>query len=186
MSVYESERTAGRRLKLWLWVAGAVVLAMTAWVAVDLLGTPTVPAGVDEAIDDYLAAWADEDPDALRAVTADLVPTFVLNEFIYQPELLPDGTERVRLAIHTDDHGVDDIIDGAFPLTEWMPERVGDPTITGDGPWFVSFAEDWIEDGTWEETRLEGMATYVVVEEADGFKVANHYWAGLAFNVPKD
>lgn len=184
MAVQETpEVEAGRRRgSIWIWVVGAVALIAIGWVVFDLVTEPAVPAGVEEAIDDYIAAWEDRDAEAIRAVTGDGTAHFILNEFIYDTDWNPDAPEQVRYA-HVDDADVESIISGSFPSKQWMVERGTGVVVTGDGPWFVSFPEAWIEDFETEQERLEGIALYVVVEQDGEFKVANHMWSGLATTV---
>ena len=186
MSVQESPDTAKepRASFPWMWLVGVAVLATLGWVAFDLLSGPSAPAGVEEAIDAYIDAWEDRDAEAMRAATGTGTAHFLLNVFIYDTGWNPDAPGQVRYG-HVDDADVDSIIDGSFPNKQWTVERGTDVVITGDGPWFVSFSETWIEDFEAEQERLEGVALYVVVEQDGEFKVANHAWSGLASVVYK-
>lgn len=175
------EETGGRTLTIWLWVAIAVAALAVGWIAYDLVTTPSVPAEVEAAIDDYIAAWEARDAEAMREITADGTAKFIINEFIADD--YDDGTIGVTHAV--DDGDVDTIIDGSFPTTEWVVERSGPWTVTGEGPWVVSFPETWIEDFETEQGRLEGIATYIVVEQDGRYLVANHAWLGEAHFLSK-
>lgn len=127
------------------------------------------PAGPDEEIqqllDDYLTAWETQDEAAVRSATTG---NYVLNEYAYT-----DDTLGFRLNYHVDDD-IDGVVDEGFRYN-WSNEHVGDPIVTGDGPWFVSVEEHWEETGY----VYEGQANYTIVEEDGVLKIANHYWAGL-------
>lgn len=181
MSIHETEPMTEqtRAVPGWVWILGLVAVLAVGWVVYDLATTPRVPPGVDRAIDDYLAAWEARDADAIRAVTSEGITEFQLNEFIYSQGWDPADLDAVRVYHFVDDVDVDSIITGSFPTTQWDTERGGDVVVTGDGPWFVSFPETWIETSDDEVTTLEGIALYVVVEEDGVFRVANHVWSGL-------
>ena len=130
---------------------------------------PVVPAGIGKLIDDYLRAWEERDEAAVRAAVAQ---RFLINEYIYEKGR-PATPDRVFLKEHiTDD--VDGVVAVGFQY-EWRNEQVGKAIFTGDGPWFVSVEEHWIEGAF----RLEGMANYTIVDDDGVLKIANHYWAGL-------
>ncbi len=153
----------------------AVVIGLGACSASDQTTQAQVPAEVEQLIDDYLAAWEGRDEAAIRAVTAD---DFVLNEYTYQNGGLGIGGESIDagttvLWLHVDGYDVEQIISVSF-VEEWQNELVGEPIITGNGPWIVSVEENW----TLWEAHSNGIATYVIVEEDGSLKIANHLWAG--------
>ncbi len=166
---------------IWWGILGVVVVAALGWFIFDLAATSSVPAGVDRAIDDYLAAWEARDAEAIRAVTAEGTAAFMLNEFLYEQGWDPDDPSALRFG-HVDDTNVESIIAGSFPNYRFETERGDDVVVVGDGPWFVSFPETWIRywEGDEEPTdRQVGVALYVVVEEDGVYRVANHAWSGL-------
>ena len=59
-------------------------------------------------------------------------------------------------------------------------EQVGDLFVTGDGPWYVTIRQRFIERSEPDTTLFEGNATYVVVERDGAMKVDAEYWAGSA------
>lgn len=102
----------------------------------------------------------------------------MLNEYTYQKGGLGIGGESIDaettvLWLHVDGYDIEQIISVSF-VAEWQNELVGEPIITGNGPWIVSVEENWTE---WE-AHSNGIATYVIVEEDDSLKIANHIWAG--------
>lgn len=71
-----------------------------------------------------------------------------------------------------------DDIDGlvAVGMTyDWAAEQLGSLLVTGDGPWFVSVAENWQDSSS----LLEGQANYTVIEVDGELEIVNHYWAGF-------
>jgi uncharacterized protein (DUF2164 family) len=147
------------------------VVAVAAWMIYDEPAeTESVaPPEITQLIDDYLRAWEELDKEALQAaVTLD----FVINEYYYE-----DATTRVFMIEHIVDDLEGALNTGLNPARQWQTEQVGEPIITGDGPWFVSVRENWIL----EKSRGDGMATYVIVEDGGTLKIANHYWAGLHY-----
>ncbi len=153
----------GRRFLL----LALVVLA----VAVVGLGTRVISdqatTGVDEEIqqllDNYLTAWEVRDEAAVRSATTE---DFVLKEYAYA-----NSPFRVSYTVNDDINGV---VRTGFDHV-WTNEQVGDPIVTGEGPWFVSVEETW----KWSAAYLEGQATYTIIEVDGVLKIANHYWAGL-------
>lgn len=156
------------------WVATVTVLflalaALTAWVVYNQISDESVPAEIEQLLDDYLVAWENGDEVALRELATE---DFVINEYIYLDHKV--GNRRgAYLSEHVDDD-LDGVVLRGLPWG-WQTEQVGSAIITGDGPWFVSIGENWI----WESSHLDGTATYVIVDRDGALKIANHYWAGL-------
>jgi hypothetical protein len=148
-------------------VIALVVLAL----AVVGLGTRVISdqatTGVDEEIqqllDDYLTAWEVRDEAAVRSATTE---DFVLKEYAYA-----DSPFGVSYRVDDDING---LVNVGFGYV-WTNEQVGDPIVTGEGPWFVSVEEIWEGSARY----LEGQATYTIVEVDGVLKIAYHYWAGL-------
>ena len=117
---------------------------------------------IDALIEAYLASWETKDEEALRASVAD---TFVINEYVYRP----GGTLS---------YSVNDDADGVVAIGfgyDWQNETVGESLVTGDGPWTVARRELWQE----QANQYDGIATYVVIDDGETLKIANHYWAGF-------
>ena len=130
--------------------------------------TTAVPAEIEQAIADYHAAWANHDADAIRAITTD---DYVRGGYIYAAGDDLSNPDQVSLTdAHSDD--AESIISHGF---RWQLELVGGPIIIGDGPWFLSVAERRSHGNV----QRVGIATYVIVTEADTLKIANHTWAAL-------
>lgn len=119
------------------------------------------PDDVAEVLDDYIAAWENQDVDGFRAVVTD---DYALNEEILEL----DGPRHPLVA------DVDYAADGVEG-TDYEVEFFGDMIVTGEGPWFVAVGETWID----RFNRLDGTANYVIVDEAGTLKISDHYWAGV-------
>lgn len=182
---FDKEHRKSNGLIITVIVLAILLLALGGWVAYQAANeddttatagaagaTAAVPANVDEAINEYIDSWESQDGDAFREVVAD---NFVINEYIYFET--PAGLE-LRTVVNEDD--IDFIADFRIePATNepaWIVERGDEVVITGDGPWYVSFAESWAI----EANVLDGMATYMVAEVDGVTKVANHYWIGVS------
>jgi hypothetical protein len=151
-------------------VLTVMIVALGAWLAYDQATGTDVPAEIDQLIDDYLQAWVDKDESAIRAATTD---DFELTEYLYSIGADFQNPERVKL-METVRDDVEGVIRVGFGY-DWLNERAGQPIITGDGPWFVSFVENWHDD----DGHSLGMANYVIVDDNGALRIANHYWAGL-------
>ncbi len=154
--------------KWFLMIAAAVLAVVLVGLGSRVIGedTSSRDGEIDELLDNYLEAWEAKDEAAVRSATTG---DFVLNEFAYTHDL--EG--EVELYYRIDDD-IDGLVSEGFGY-DWSVEHVGDSTVTGEGPWFVSVEE------TWKQTlfNYEGQANYTIVEVDGELKIANHYWAGL-------
>lgn len=174
----QTDRQSEPRDRNRLLVGAVVVLAIAlvglgAWtVYYQIADTPDVPAEITELVDEYVAAWEARDEAAVRGmVTAD----FLLTEYIYEVE----GGETSLYNHVIDD--IDNLVRVGF-LFEWEIEQLGDPTITGDGPWFVSVGQKWVQNN-WHQ---DGMSTFAIVNDGGTMKISSHYWTSLRYLVLPD
>ncbi len=146
-------------------VMTVALVGLGTWVIYDQ-ATTGVDGEIQQVLDDYLAAWGARDEAAVRSVTTE---DFVINEYIYHDDPIRGFglSEHIR-------GDIDSVVWQGFNSV-WTIEQVGDPIVTGEGPWFVSVEENW--EGT--AAREEGQANYTIVEVDGVLKIANHYWAGL-------
>jgi hypothetical protein len=143
----------------------AIVIALTvalvglgAWVIVDRASTPdTAPSGdVAQVWDDYMDAWNNYDGDAYLELTTD--------DYTFVTET---GTNTAASqAAYIDGLGAYD----------WQVTPVGEPTMAGDGPWFVSQVNR-VEDNTMTEP-VEGISVLTIVDDGGVLRVANHTFFG--------
>ena len=157
-------------------VLAVVVIALGTWIMYDRATSSTLPGEVEALIEDYLTAWENHDEQAIRAVVTD---DYVLNEYLYIAGTDLADPEKVKLSYHVADD-IDGVVHVGFTY-DWQNELVGEPIVAGDGPWLVSYQENWFEGGT---EHLDGIATYVVFDDGGTLKIANHYWTGQVWFEP--
>jgi hypothetical protein len=130
---------------------------------------PAGPERFDEMealIEAYLASWEPKDEAALRATVTD---DFVIHEYIYRADT---GTSYEVI-----DDDADGVVSKGFDYN-WQNEIVGESVVTGNGPWTVRHRELWQQGGN----RLDGIATFTVVDVDGTLKIARHSWAGFVWS----
>ncbi len=123
-----------------------------------------LPADAEQVIRDNMQAGEDQDVDAWYATLTD---DHFHRRYLYGADsqnLLPEETEEdaSNVAFNIEFHDKAE----ATPGEEWI--------VTGDGPWFVSMRQSWID----EHFQWDGNATYVVVDKDGNMKIASHYYTG--------
>jgi hypothetical protein len=120
---------------------------------------------IEALLADYADTWQEGDSDAFRSLVTE---DFRLHETIYQ---------QVGSLTYGQDMQ-EDLVGTAQEIgrgVDFEVKRTTDLIISGRGPWFVSFGEDWIAPGE----LFEGTASYSIVEENGELRIGYHYWAGL-------
>ena len=162
-------RSRGRR-KPWLLIAGLVVAVLVATVLGVLLAIGTessakdVPVDVEAAVDAYTEAIVAGDAEQwLETVTDD----FFHRRYIY------GKTSHEQIESF---NAIENSSSGQAYRIEYYGsidyEQLGELSVAGDGPWFVSVGQVWTEVPDAKSGQLlvfEGTATYVVVERPDQF-----------------
>jgi hypothetical protein len=122
-----------------------------------------LPADAEQVIRDNIQAYADQDVDAWYATVTD---DYFYRRYIYGFEtqtLWPDWVLE------------EDAGNETAKRLEFFDRAVGTPgeewIVTGDGPWFVSMSQSWID----EDYQWEGNNTYVVVDRDGTMKIASEY-----------
>lgn len=131
----------------------------------------TLPAEVEQVIDDYNNAIVAQDPDAWRATITDdwyygsnyYGPNGFLDEMSDEPTI----NEYARTIEF-------------WPANQY--EQLSDPLTVGDGPWFVTLHQRWTEEDRPDAKPkvYEGTTTFVVIEQDQTMKVTAVYWTGTA------
>jgi hypothetical protein len=143
----------------------AIVIALTvalvglgAWVIIDRTSTPdTAPSSdVAQVWDDYTDAWRNYDGDAFLELTTD--------DYTFVTEM--GTTTADSQAIYIDRLGAYD----------WQVTQIGERTMAGDGPWFVSQVNR-VEQNNWSEP-VEGISVLTIVDDGGVLRVANHTFFG--------
>lgn len=139
----------------------ALVIALVGlgtWAIVDRSSTPETALSDDVAQvwNDYTDAWNNYDSDAfLAVVTSDY--TFVSEQ----------GTSTAAAeARYIANLGTYD----------WHVTPVGEPTMAGDGPWYVSQV-NLVDDTTFGDP-VEGVSVLTIVDDGGVLRVANHTFFG--------
>lgn len=126
-----------------------------------------MPNDVQVVLDEFLIAMETNDYEAMQAVVTDDFrrPWF---------EGDPFGSTHHQGLYDLEDY-FRDFEDEQAPVFEI--ERLGDPIVRGEGPWYVSFAENWEYPA--QQVRYEAIYTYAVVVDTDGvLRIDDAYWAG--------
>lgn len=149
-----------RRLTSAVIVLAVAFLALGAWVVYDYFANSesSVTGEVQTLLDDYTAAWNDHDGEAFLALVTDDY-TFTSEEMFTGQPLTTTAAGQAMLI-------------GA--MGDFDIEVIGQPIMTGDGPWLVAQANRV----TTESTEQDGISNFVVVDEGGTLLVASHIWSG--------
>jgi hypothetical protein len=126
-----------------------------------------VPVEVQQVVDEFRAAIERNDVAAMQALVTD--------EF-RRPDYLGDPWRN------TPARGVRTIeYFGSSRGFEIDP--VGDPIVTGNGPWYVAQVEAWTvvvpnDHGDDIVVAYDAISTFAVVDTDDGMRIDDGYWAG--------
>ena len=153
-----AERRNNRRLIFTVVALAIALVVLGAWVLYDQAAEPetAAPAAVQELLDDYAAAWNDFDGDAFLAL--------VTEDYSFY-----DGEDTSGATVMASTIG------GINRLFGLEVERVGDYLSIGDGPFYVtSIARITGAPASGDAFENIGASSFLVVETADGLKVAAH------------
>ena len=183
--VPEGTRASRRRSRTLLALMVVLALsaaAMAAWIVFDRDSATALPVEVEQTIDEFIVAMEAGDEAALRAVVND---DFRRTLHTFKHGI---GSQAGKILLH--DRRSDNVVGvAASGLTdEFQIERIGDPIVSGDRPWFVSVEENatkcsYRDTETGECSAFvtwTGTATYTVVEEQGVYQIADKVWVGLA------
>lgn len=174
----QAEGNLRRSSRRWALV-GALVVAVTAVVVSVVLATSNgasdsnPSAEVQAVLDDYTDSIAAGDAEAWRRTVAD---DFFYRQYVYDQNR-QERFETMILEEDTANRKANRI--AFFPSVGYGP--VGDPLVTGVGPWFVSQHVTWTEvpeAGSAADLVFEGTAVYVVVERNGELRVASEVFTG--------
>jgi hypothetical protein len=155
-------------------IAIGLGIALIAQVSNDDDGT-AVPDDVQTVLDEFMTAVENNDFEAMQSVVTD-----DFRRPFYEGD--PAGTRLMNEAgFALPDRDVWTIEDFEFEFYETDTavsdmERVGDPIVQGDGPWYVSVAQIW--KNRRNAIQSDGIYTFAVVEEDGTLKIDDAYWAG--------
>jgi len=172
--LHQAERR-NRLLTITVVVLVLAVFGLGSWIIYDATTDreASVTAEIDQLLDDYISAVSANDAPAYLAVVTD---DFVVNDILYYQV---GGTLVRSLSSETLDLVATSL---EFAVTEWQFELVGEPIVTGEGPWYVSLVEN-ARNTTEENHRYVGVSTYVVVDDDGTLLVAEKTWIGARLEV---
>ena len=144
-------------------VLAAVALALGAWVVYDPTSSPetAVTGEIQTLVDGYLATWNSHDGGAfLDLVTAD----YVLHMTSGSVSITQQAEEAYEML-------------KGLERRDWSETVIGEPIMTGYGPWFVSLVEHFTGSGYGPE-GADGVSTFTIVDDGGTLKVARHTYVG--------
>lgn len=153
-----------------------LVLALTTLEACSPNDSTAVPetavtAEIDQLLDDYLAAWNTYDADALRALLTDGFMWYFTN-------LDPKHGVSTGVSGSKDLAETLSYVEGSAQFNKVQFEWVGEPIMTGVGPWLVSRAWHYTSEN-YEHLEAHGISTYTIVDEDGMPKLARAIEVGF-------
>lgn len=147
-----------RGLIITIVVLAIALLALGAW-AIDQQTAESetaAPAAVEDLLADYYAALNNYDGEAILALTTE--------NFVHD-----NGFTTY------DQTGMAALVSGRLRVFEYRVERVGDPIVAGDGPYYVAEVNHLTDVSGAAE---DGTSTFVVVDTPGGLKITSQIWRG--------
>jgi hypothetical protein len=157
MSVHD--RTTGTNpLVIWLVVLGVVVVGLGGWVVYDMFFASGAPnAELAQLVEDYEAAWMEADGEAFVALVTD--------DYTFEWDGRSMGVPSMRASIAVDD---------GFEV-----ETTSEVWSSDGSTHYVSLAETVSSDsGVPGPDGMDGISTLTIVEDGDGYLIAQHVWFG--------
>jgi len=152
-----------RRGRGWMWLSIVLAVALVGlgiWFIVDQTSEPaTAPTDeVTQLIDDYHAAWNDHDGDAFLALVTD--------DFVFSMgNTTSDATSQAN------------IISTTLSAMNWHVAQLGEPLMVGDGPWYVSVANEITSTGN-QALPDHGISVVKIVDDGGTLQIASHTYIG--------
>ena len=156
-------RSRIRFLSVTVVVLAVALIGLGAWVFFDQTeeSETAVTEEIQAVIDTYLAAWNSYDGEAfIELVTSD-----------YALDMTSRPTSMILQAQETSE-----LING-LAARDWKEAVIGEPSMTGDGPWFVSVVEHFTAPD-YGPQGADGVSTFTIVDDDGTLKVARHTYVG--------
>lgn len=154
----DSARLRGRlrAMTITVIVLAVALIGLGAWVIYDLVAeSDTAVSGeIETLLDDYTTAWNDYDSEAFLALVTD--------DYTFEFADEVTGAEAQAMAISQ----------GEF--YDGQVEKVGDPIMFGDGPFYVAQANHTSST----TVDMDGISMFTIVEEGDTFLIQSHVFIG--------
>ena len=154
----ESLERHNRSLRTTVAILAILAVAMGGWILFDFLGEAEVAATpeVAQLVDDYIQSWNDYDGDAFLALTS------AGYRFESPGGMSFNQAEQAEEIVTT------------LPRFAWSVERLAEPVMTGDDPYYVT----WPIKVTNNMREADGMSILTVVSDGDNFLVRRHVVIG--------
>ncbi len=156
-------RSRIRFLTITVVVLAIALIGLGAWLVSERATSSetAVTEEIQSVVDDYLAAWNTYDGDTfLELVTSD----YALDMTSGPVSMILEAKEASEL------------ING-LAVRDWQETSIGQPSMTGEGPWFVSVVEHFTAPDYGPE-GADGVSTFTIVDEGGTLKVARHTYVG--------
>ena len=125
---------------------------------------------LDQLLEGYFAAYNDYDVDALKAVITDGYVLYEGRSFSNLNVSSPvcEDYEAAEMFLY---------VEGYNKENEYHFERLGEPIMSGDGPWIVS----QVLQVSWKDhpNGVSGISTFTIVDEDGTPKVARDIFVGF-------
>jgi hypothetical protein len=164
---------AHRYLVMLVMVLSVALAGLGACSPADSTAVPetAVTAEIDQFLDDYIGAWNAYDADALRPLLTDGFMWYWTK--VDQKHGISTGLSHSRDVALTLSY-----IEEIGPLSKLHLEWVGEPIMTGDGPWVVSRA--WrVTAENYDHQETQGISIYTIVDEDGTLKLAREIEVGF-------
>ena len=133
-----------------------------------------VTAEIDQLFEDYITAFNNYDEEAVQAVITD-------GYMVYETGFDPLYAVSTGFTHEYPASWVLAAVNLNYPALEYHWERVGEPIMTGDGPWLVSQAIFSTSNDPCCPNGVEGISILTIVDEGGTLKVARDVF--VAFEV---
>ncbi|NNC93445.1 MAG: hypothetical protein HKN80_13230 [Acidimicrobiia bacterium] len=163
ITLLDQARSRNRLLTITVTGLALALLSLGVWVIYDQATSPetAVTEEIQTLVDDYLAAWNNYDEEALlQLVTAD----YTL-DMVGRADSLALQAEEASALFNT------------LEADGWNEAAIGEPIMTGEGPWFVALVEHFTSPGYGPE-GAEGVSTFTIVDDGGTLRVARHDYVG--------
>ena len=153
----------GRKRSITVMVLVIGLIGLGTWVVYDQTRVPetAVTEEIQRVVDDYLATWNSSDGEAfLGLVTIDYA-LHMTSGSVSITQRAAEASEMLK----------------GLEAREWNEAVIGEPIMTGNGPWFVSVVEHFTAPGYGPE-GADGVSTFTIVDDAGALKVARHTYVG--------
>lgn len=130
----------------------------------------TIPPKLEQVIEDYISAYNKYDTEALQAVITD-------GYMLYEGDSYSTRNVSNSICNGFDAEEMFRYVEGTNKRREYQFELIGEPIVTGDGPWIVSQVIH--VSSTDYPNGISGISTFTIVDEGGNFKVSRDVFIGF-------